>query len=110
MLLKVMGLKFVKQNQQWALTEKDEIMLWRRQYLQQIKKFHNEGKSMCANSGHTITKIWTDQTVKSSKQAFLEGLSTGLKNPSGKRKRLIVLHEWKKVLWRWAHCYLSLNP
>lgn len=37
-------------------------------------------------------KAWKDQTVKSAKQAFLEGLSTGAKDPTTKGKRLIVVH------------------
>lgn len=35
------------------------------------------------NAGHIKPKIWVDKTIKSSKQAFMDGLSTGLKNPSG---------------------------
>lgn len=42
--------------------------------------------------GHTVGKVWEDTTVKSSKQAFLDGLSTGAKNPVSKGHRLIVLH------------------
>nr|XP_049693359.1 uncharacterized protein LOC110382585 [Helicoverpa armigera] len=34
--------------------------------------------------GHTVGKVWEDTTVKSRKQAFLEGLSTGAKNPTSK--------------------------
>lgn len=36
--------------------------------------------------------MWEDTTVQSRKQAFLEGLSTGAKNPTSKGNRLIVLH------------------
>ncbi|KAH9627805.1 hypothetical protein HF086_000190, partial [Spodoptera exigua] len=42
--------------------------------------------------GHTVKKTWVDKKVTSSRQAFLEGLTTGLKNPSGKGKRLIISH------------------
>ncbi|XP_074039431.1 uncharacterized protein [Leptinotarsa decemlineata] len=44
------------------------------------------------NAGHTTPKVWVDETVTSSRRAFLDGLSTGLTNPSGKRKRLIICH------------------
>jgi hypothetical protein len=37
-------------------------------------------------------KIWQDQTIGSAKDACLKGLSTRLKNPSGKGNRLIVVH------------------
>ncbi|KAB0801698.1 hypothetical protein PPYR_03884 [Photinus pyralis] len=36
--------------------------------------------------------VWTDDNVRTRRQAFEVGLSTGLKNPSGKGKRLIILH------------------
>lgn len=42
--------------------------------------------------GHAPRKAWIDQTVLSSRQAFLDGLTTGLKQPSGKGKRLIIGH------------------
>lgn len=37
-------------------------------------------------------KVWQDPQVLSSRQAFLEGLTTGLKGPSGKGRRLIISH------------------
>ena len=36
--------------------------------------------------------MWQDNNVKSCRQAFLDGLSTGFKAPSGKGKRFIVAH------------------
>ncbi|XP_050065049.1 uncharacterized protein LOC126553979 [Aphis gossypii] len=40
----------------------------------------------------TPTKTWVDTTIASPRDAFLRGLTTGQKEPSGKGKRLIVLH------------------
>lgn len=42
--------------------------------------------------GHTMIKVWQDESIKSKKEAHRQGLSTGVKNPSGKGKRLIILH------------------
>lgn len=42
-------------------------------------------------SGHTTNYVWLDQDIESSRQAFLNGLSTGPKNPQ-KGKRLIITH------------------
>jgi hypothetical protein len=39
-----------------------------------------------------VGKVWMDTTVQTAKHAFLNGLTTGLKNPSGKGKRHIILH------------------
>lgn len=44
------------------------------------------------NAGDCTSKTWVDTTVRSHRDAFLKGLSTGAVNPSGKGKRLIELH------------------
>ena len=44
------------------------------------------------HEGHTTSKVWSDSTIKTSRQAFLSGLSTGIKPPRNKGKRLILLH------------------
>lgn len=36
--------------------------------------------------------MWCDTNIESSRQAFLDGLTTGLKTPTGKGRRLIVSH------------------
>ncbi|KAK9719648.1 THAP domain [Popillia japonica] len=44
------------------------------------------------NIGHSATKTWTDTTIKSSRQAFCEGLTTGLKSPSSFGPRFALVH------------------
>ncbi|XP_018578243.1 uncharacterized protein LOC108916465 [Anoplophora glabripennis] len=72
--------------------------MWRRDYLQAIKRYREEGRSIYyldetwVNAGDVREKIWIDTTIKSHRDAFLRGFSTGPANPSGKGKRLIVLH------------------
>lgn len=44
------------------------------------------------NAGETTTQTWMDKIVKSTRDAFLRGLSTGQKEPSGKGKWLLVMH------------------
>lgn len=44
------------------------------------------------NEGITRAKVWQDKKIVSPKDAFLKGLSVGLRNPTGKGKRLIVVH------------------
>jgi hypothetical protein len=44
------------------------------------------------NAGHTKQKIWYDETIKNSREPFNQCFSRGLKSPSGKGKRLIILH------------------
>lgn len=38
------------------------------------------------NAGHTVTKVWTDMSVTTARYPFINGLSTGLKNPPVKEK------------------------
>ena len=41
---------------------------------------------------HITIKKWEDSTISSAREAFLNGLSTGLKDPSGKGKGFMILH------------------
>ncbi|RVE40605.1 hypothetical protein evm_014745 [Chilo suppressalis] len=56
----------------------------------------------------TLNKIWQDHTIKTVKEVHREGLSIGLKNPSGKGKHLIVLYIWAQdkgyVAESWKRC------
>lgn len=97
-LLRKLGFVYSNRTRKAALIERDDIVLWRRKYLREIKKIRKSGQKIYytdetwINAGHTVSKVWTDTTVKSAKQAFRDGLTSGLKNPSGKGKRLIVVH------------------
>jgi hypothetical protein len=71
--------------------------MWRRKYLRQIKDLRKQKKTYYldeawVNSGHVRSKIWVDQNVMSKRELFNQNLSAGLKNPSGRGKRLIVVH------------------
>ncbi|KAF2879983.1 hypothetical protein ILUMI_26186 [Ignelater luminosus] len=96
-LLKAPNFKHGRYGKNSVLLDKDkgEIVLWRRAYLKDIKWYSNENRNLdetLINAGHTKLKIWVDKTMTSSRQVFLSGLSTGLKNPSGKGQRLIICH------------------
>jgi hypothetical protein len=55
--------------------------------LREIEKFRSEERKVFyldetwINEGHTKTKIWVDESIKSARQAFIEGFSTGVKDP-----------------------------
>lgn len=97
-LLKSMDFVYTKRSRNSALIEKDEIVLWRRRYLENIRKYREEGRHLYyldetwVNAGDCTSKTWVDKTIKSPRDAFLQGLTTGSQNPLGKGKRLIVLH------------------
>ncbi|XP_063901158.1 uncharacterized protein LOC135120750 [Zophobas morio] len=48
------------------------------------------------NAGHTITKKWVNSTVTSAREAFLNDLSTGVKDPSGKEDGILIFEPKKK--------------
>ncbi|KAM7285640.1 uncharacterized protein ISCGN_032528, partial [Ixodes scapularis] len=97
-LLKDIGFAFEKRKRRLALIERSDIIAWRRRYLRVIKEFRRQGRSIIyldetwVNAGHTKQFVWQDTTVKSSQDAFLNGLTTGLAAPSGKGGRLILVH------------------
>lgn len=97
-LLQKLSFKYVGRGRNSMLVDRDEIIVWRREYLQCVKSYRGQGRKIYymdetwINAAHTKKKCWMDETVTSSRQAFLAGLSTGLKNPSGKGKRLIICH------------------
>lgn len=96
-LLKALDFRYIKRNRNSALTERNELVLWRRRYLLGIERYREEGRHIYyldetwVNAGECTSKIWVDKTIKSAHDAFQKELTTGSVNPSGKGKRLIVL-------------------
>lgn len=96
--LKDMNFRYLKRNRRSMLIEKPEIVIWRRKYLEKVRQFRREGKRIYwmdetwLNEGHTVKKVWQDLSITSSRQAFLDGFSTGLKDPSSRGRRLIITH------------------
>lgn len=97
-VLKELNFRWEKSDRKSLLIDREEIICWRRKYLRSIRKFRAEGRPIYyqdetwVNAGHTLTKIWSDKNISSSRQAFMEGWSTGISPPSGKGSRLIVSH------------------
>ncbi|XP_025191554.1 uncharacterized protein LOC112591831 [Melanaphis sacchari] len=81
-----------------TLPDISRMNLHRLRYLQNIRKYREEGRHLYyldetwVNAGDCTSKTWVDKTIKSPRDAFLQGLTTGSQNPSGKGKRLTVLH------------------
>ena len=99
-LLLEIGFQFIKRSKVNVIIDRDDIVLWRRRYLRNIRRYRSENRKIYyldetwLNEGHVTSSAWADTTMGSGnkKQAFLCGKSTGLKNPTGKGKRLIILH------------------
>ena len=97
-ILKELGFVYTKAKRNSNLIERPDIIEWRHRYLRKIRKHRADNRNLVytdetwCNAGHTMPKKWKDTTIASRKDAFLKGLTTGLKEPSGKGERLIVTH------------------
>ncbi|CAI6346881.1 unnamed protein product [Macrosiphum euphorbiae] len=97
-ILKDLHFVYAKKSRNSALIEREDIIIWRGKYLDQIRKYRSQNRPIYyldetwVNAGETHSKAWHDSTVNSPREAFLTGLTMGQKEPSGKGKRLIVLH------------------
>lgn len=81
-IIKSLRFKFCKRYRNSILTERTDLITWRRNYLRCIKQFRDEGRPIYyldetwLNTGDCVNKVWVDETVTSHRNAFLEGLST----------------------------------
>lgn len=86
-LLKVMGYKWGDRKSRDLLKERPDIVAKRHGYLTRVKQLRLTGRCFVyldetwLNSHHTVSKCWLDEEGKG-----------GLKVPTGKGSRLIVLH------------------
>ncbi|KAG8240405.1 hypothetical protein J437_LFUL002548 [Ladona fulva] len=96
-LLKEICFQFEKKGNKALLIERSDIIVMGHLYLRKIRKYSEEDREIIyldetwVNEGHTTSKSWHDSNIKSSKQAMLEGLSTGLKRLTGRGPRFVIL-------------------
>ncbi|RVE41985.1 hypothetical protein evm_013360 [Chilo suppressalis] len=96
--MKHLNFKFATRSSKSVLIDRQDIISWRQRYLRLITQYRREGRYIYfqdetwINAGHTTKNIWSGGSIKSSRQAFLDGLTTGLKKSTGKGKRLIISH------------------
>lgn len=97
-LIKDIGFRFQKRGNKALLLERSDIIAMRHAFLRKIRKFRNEGRKIVyvdetwVNVGHTVSKAWRDTSIKTPKQAALAGLSTGLKAPTARGPRFVIVH------------------
>ncbi|XP_060846134.1 uncharacterized protein LOC132925787 [Rhopalosiphum padi] len=97
-VIKNLDFVFTKRKRCSVLTEREDLIVWRRKYLYDIRKYREEGRTIYyldetwLNAGDCVDRVWKNNTVLSKHDVFNKGLTTGPQNPSGKGKRLIILH------------------
>ena len=92
-LLKKMGFRYTKRTNKRQLYERHDVIAARAEYLRAIREYRRAGrpivyldKTWC-NQHHTVAKAWQD------------GESAPKDAPSGKGKRLIILHAGSANGW-----------
>lgn len=92
------GFAFEKRKNNALLTEKNELISWRHKYLRSIRKARADGLNVVyldetwVNVGNTVTSAWRDKTISSARDAFLAGLSAGLKQPTARGPRFALVN------------------
>lgn len=81
-----------------AFLERQDIVNWRRTYLEHIKYYCQQGRLIYyfdktwINAGETTAKLWIENTVTTPQEIFSRGPGAAQKEPSGKEKILIARH------------------
>lgn len=97
-IIKKLDFVFTKRKRCSVLTEREDLLVCRHNYVYDIRKYRRQGRPIYyldetwINAGDCVNETWVDKTVRSKHDAFNKGLTTGAPNPTGKGKRLIVLH------------------
>ncbi|XP_070395453.1 uncharacterized protein [Dermacentor albipictus] len=99
-LLVEIGFKHEKRSRNLLLIDRDDIAEWRNCYLCDLERYRAEGRKIFVlyetwvTAGHTRSIVWTDTVGQKRVRLYTRanGLSTGLKQPSGKGQCLIVTH------------------
>jgi len=93
-----LGFVYERRTRRSVFIERDDLVIWRRKYLTEIRKYRLENRPIFyldetfLNAGHTVKHAWRPSYIKSARHAALEGETTGLKNIPGRGGRLIVVH------------------
>lgn len=89
---------YTKRNRNSVLSERDDLIVWRRNYLRSIKAYREEGRTLNYLDGAWCNgcsqNACTDNSVKSNKNAFQKELTTGARNsrnPTDKSKYFIII-------------------
>ncbi|RVE42088.1 hypothetical protein evm_013256 [Chilo suppressalis] len=93
-----------------GLIERDDIVLWRIKYLNNIVKLRSEGRTIYytdetwLNEGHTMNKICQDHTIKTERSSS-RGIVNRIEKPKWKREasdsdalQSITAESWKRCI------------
>ncbi|KAL4104685.1 hypothetical protein QTP88_019968 [Uroleucon formosanum] len=88
-IIKKLDFVFIKRKRCSVLTEREDLLVWRQNYIDDIRKYREEGRTVYyldetwVNAGDCVEKLWVDKTIHSKHDAFNRGLTTDATNPTG---------------------------
>ena len=68
-VLRELAMKFKRRSRNSMLIDSEDIVAWRHRYLTDIIRYRADGWNIfytdetCCNAGHTLAKVWIDETV-----------------------------------------------
>ncbi|XP_037523226.1 uncharacterized protein LOC119400246 [Rhipicephalus sanguineus] len=93
------GFRHETRSRNSLLIDRDDTTDWRNCYLRDVERYRAEDRKIYLDetwvtAGHTRSIVCTDTVVQKRGRLFARanGLTTGLKQPSGKGQRLILTH------------------
>jgi len=71
-----MQFTYIKRKRHSVLSEREDLIIWRRNYLHDLRKFRSQGRTIYyldetwVNAGDCSDTVWHDATIKSKHDAF----------------------------------------
>ena len=99
-ILRKMGFKHKKVNDKWYIYEQAHIIVQRHKYLRRLRRNRREHKPVVyldetwANARDGVEKMWVEDDPKA-----VGGTKGGIRKPSWKGSRLIILHAGSENGW-----------
>ncbi|XP_052124354.1 uncharacterized protein LOC113215480 [Frankliniella occidentalis] len=97
-ILRDIGFRYMRRSRKSILLEREELIVWRRDYLIKMKQFRREKRNIVyldesyVNQRYTTSHAWYDTGIQSYRDVYREGLTSGPNTPSGKGGRFVLLH------------------
>jgi len=89
-IIRDLNFVYVERGRNSAFIEREDIVLWRTKYIEDIRKYRSQGRTI-----YYLYETWVNaggNTITPHIEAFGCGPSTSAPNPTPKGKRLIVVH------------------
>lgn len=90
-LLKDLNFIYTKRKQNSVLSEREDLIVCRRNYLRSIKAYREEGRTIYYLGETLVGEKLVDDSIRSNINAFRKELTTDASNPTDKSKYFIII-------------------